>query len=278
MNTFTSPLLACTMVVVLSSTACVAPQPDGMGEGEGELVDTLEGAIATHNALTANALTANALTANALTANALTANALTANALLGNELTASALKDEASRDVLRYVVGCALSAGAVLDLGDSEASRVYYGELGLAPEWGEEGGSCDAECQGWVSACVLARINAKGVSVPISVRGMSKALQSTEVEEQKFGAREATYFGNVFVSPQLRHACLSPGQTSIPRVCGVEPSELCVVGIVGNCADACKEEADDGSFEYCSSAIVIGDSKTELARAPFAQAVTVFLQ
>src|ERR1044071_1384054 len=84
----------------------------GCGAGEDTDLTTTRAALVAENALTANALTANALTANALTANALTANALTANALTANALTANGLRDPLGRELLRYVVSCALPDGA----------------------------------------------------------------------------------------------------------------------------------------------------------------------
>src|SRR5262245_41526408 len=104
------------------------------------------------------ALSANALTANALTANALTANALTANALTANALTANALRDPLSRELLKYVVSCALDDGQSVTLSVDGQRYVFPGSLGLAPEWGERRGSCDDSCQRWVSGCVLARV------------------------------------------------------------------------------------------------------------------------
>src|SRR6185436_17100449 len=86
--------------------ALVAGVGVGAGGGCGNEVDdeqTIESAIVTDNALTMNALTMNALTMNALTMNALTMNALTMNAL-----TMNALRDPLSRELLKYVVSCAL--------------------------------------------------------------------------------------------------------------------------------------------------------------------------
>src|SRR4051795_5255527 len=108
----------------------------GCGEA-GDDAETIQAAIMAENALTANALTANALTANALTANALTANALTANALTANALTANGLRDPLSRQLLKYVVSCALPADASVSITVDGASYTFPGSLGLAPEWGE---------------------------------------------------------------------------------------------------------------------------------------------
>ena len=94
--------------------ACArSPRVAACGGGSGGADDRWRRALGVlaENALTANALTANALTANALTANALTANALTANALTANALTANGLQDPLGRELLKYVVSCALPDG-----------------------------------------------------------------------------------------------------------------------------------------------------------------------
>ena len=133
--------------------------------------ETIQAAITVENALTANALTANALTANALTANALTANALTANALTANALTANGLRDPLAREFLKYVVSCALDEDDSVSFKIDGKRYEFRGALGLAPEWGRSHGSCDGDCQRWVSACVLARVDAAGVKRMISIRG-----------------------------------------------------------------------------------------------------------
>jgi hypothetical protein len=204
------------------------------------------------NALSLNALTANALTANALTANALTANALTANALTANALTAGALEDPLSRELLKYIVSCALPDDAEIDLTVDGIDYAFSGGTGLAPAWGQPDGSCGKSCRRWVSACVLARVDYLGVSLPISIRGARRQLASTAAERSAFPHREATYFGDIFASPQVRRACLSPGQTEIPRVCG--PSlDGCVMDVIGSCDEVCDGTRRDGAFTGCGS-------------------------
>jgi hypothetical protein len=225
----------------------------GCGEGDDETIQdaiTVENAL-TANALTANALTANALTANALTANALTANALTANALTANALTANGLRDPLGREFLKYVVSCAL------DEDDSVSVRVdgkkyeFPGSLGLAPDWGKSHGTCDGECQRWVSACVLARVDAAGIKRLISIRGDHPALRPEDKELRRYTDREATYYGNVFLRNQPRYLCLSPGKTSDERVCG-DSLRDCPMTVVGSCDDACADEGNYRAFEDCS--------------------------
>src|SRR5262245_17046950 len=223
----------------------------GCASDTDEGLDSAESAALVDNALTANALTANALTANALTANALTANALTANALTANALTANGLRDPLAREFLKYVVSCALDDHDELTMRIDGHRYKFPGSLGLAPEWGRSHGSCDGECQRWVSACVLARVDATGTKRTISIRGDHPALQPAEHELRKFSDREATYYGNVFVHNQPRFLCLSPGKTSDERVCG-DSLRDCPMTVEGSCDDACADEGRYGAFGDCS--------------------------
>ncbi|WP_437855059.1 hypothetical protein [Sorangium sp. So ce363] len=203
-----------------------------------------------HNAMTANAMTANAMTANAMTANALVSSALTANALVADALTRDALRDPESRELLSFIVSCALPEDARLNVKIDGVSYSFDGDLGLAPEWGSKRGSCDEDCQEWVSACLLARVNYRGEHVMISLRGKHEALSSTKRERASYDIPEATYFGNVFQKPQRRFACLAPGKRQIPRVCGPSIDD-CPIDVVGECEDVCDGPRSDGSFLNC---------------------------
>jgi hypothetical protein len=75
-----------------------------------------------------------------------------------------------------------------------------------------ESGTCDESCQRWVSACVLARTNAYGVHVEISMRApavapvghelqfakIQAALATTSSEVTVYNKREGAYYGNIF--------------------------------------------------------------------------------
>jgi hypothetical protein len=222
------------------------------------------------NALSANALSANALSANALSANALSANALSANALSANALTMSALEDPLAREFLKYVVSCALPADKNVTISVDGLSYTYPGSLGMEPQWGERGGSCDQSCQRWITACVLARVDYLGVERPISVRGLNPGLRTTIKEAGDFPVREATYFGNVFAPDQPLFACLAPGQTEDQRVCG-DSLDDCPMKVVGSCARACAFEGGFGAFDFCST------SGKALHPETYLESVTVFL-
>ncbi|MFT3768524.1 MAG: hypothetical protein QM820_24015 [Minicystis sp.] len=266
-------LFIASFAVPLSTIGCIGFASDG----DEDLGETSQ-AVLTSNALTANALTANALTANALTANALTANALTANALTANALVAGALtNDPSARTVLKYIVGCALPAGTQLDVDLGGDTYHYEGQLGLAPSWGNAGGKCDAACRGWVSGCVLSRLNYLGMPVPLSVRGNRSELGAGGPEQQAYPQREATYYGDIFASPQVRLGCLSPGAGADPRVCGPSLAS-CAVTFVGPCDQACDVVRSDGSFPNCRDHVRNVYGKFSADARLFPGSVTVFLQ
>ena len=189
----------------------------------------------------------------------------------------AALTDPNARELLKYLVSCALPASASVDITVEGIDYSYPGQLGLAPEWGEDGGSCGKACQGWVSACVLARVNYLGLTENVSVRGANRALKTTHGERSTYTSREATYYGNIFTSPQIRYACLSPDKTQIPRVCG--PSiQGCVMDVVGSCEDVCGHARADGSFPDCWSQAGVDEDDAAPGASEYHGSITVFLK
>jgi len=242
----------------------------GCGEAD-DGTDTVQSAVTVDNSLTINSLTINSLTINSLTINSLTINSLTINSLAINALVADALRDPLARDLFKYIVSCALDDSDGVSIRVDGKRYEFRGDVGLAPEWGRERGSCDGACQRWVSACVLARVDAAGVKRTISLRGDNPALDPVDRELRHFTDREATYYGNLFVRDQPRFLCLSPDKSSDPRVCGDSMSD-CPMTVTGACDDACA--ADDGpygSFGDCSDRGRAGRGTV------YHEAITVFL-
>lgn len=166
----------------------------------------------TENALTENALTENALTENALTENALTENALTENALTENALTENALQDPNARLFLKYLIIVAFRPDQCETFGWADPQTgtnpaVYCGRLGLCPQWRDGGIKNDVPCQEWVTAGLLAHLNAFGVKVPFSARGPATSLLTvSEYEEHAFRYREGAFWGNFFKQPRELYA------------------------------------------------------------------------
>src|SRR5580700_4136917 len=152
-------------MVSLAATGCVgAPDEDIASAQEAVLTSN----VLTSNVLTSNVLTSNVLTSNVLTSNVLTSNVLTSNVLTSNVLTSNALNDPDSRELLSHIVSCALTPAQSVTFTVEGTTYTYPGAIGLAPEWGEANGRCDETCQGWVSGCLIARLDYLGVEREIS--------------------------------------------------------------------------------------------------------------
>ena len=103
--------------------------------------------------------------------------------------------------------------GGVGDPGVGDGG-VGNGGVGGAP------GTCDETCQRWVSACVLARTNAYGAHVEISMRApanapqaIKNALATSPPEVASFGLREGAYYGNIFESAPTPLVCSGPSNS-----------------------------------------------------------------
>jgi hypothetical protein len=111
--------------------------------------------------------------------------------------------DPEGEKVIRYLVECALDEGDSVTVVAPTITYVFEGDVGLAPAW--KTGPCNATCQHWVSACLLARTNETGADVEIFVQGDNPSLGfGYDPEYPNF---EGTFFGNVFIDPAPMHAC-----------------------------------------------------------------------
>jgi hypothetical protein len=237
----------------------------------------------TQNGFTQNGFTQNGFTQNGYSGPGLLQTAFTGPNVLANGYIMDALKaDMNARKLLQYMYSCAMPAGATIgfDLdgnpstGDASGNDlVLTGSLGLTPQWGQAGGTCDLSCQRWISACVLARTNAFGARVDLSVRGPNPAARADwpltvfpgSDEATTFNRREGSYFGNIFATttdsggnvkwaPEL-HACAGPN-SDIPylslRFCSSLEDD-CVIDAVANCAE-------DTSFAPAACDTTLGPS------------------
>jgi hypothetical protein len=66
----------------------------------------------------------------------------------------------------------------------------------LAPRWLKH--KLNKSGQRWVSACLLARVNAHDTVEPISIRGKHPALALGPSEAFEFPLQEGAFYGNVF--------------------------------------------------------------------------------
>ncbi len=160
----------------------------------------------TQGVVEGNAIAANAIAANAIAANAIAANAISEDVYL---IAANNLMDTTERrELLKYVVGCAIPAGVTLVGTHAGVTYEFHGDIGLAPRWIKR--SLRETEERWVSACLLSRVNRFGVSVTISIRGPHKALKVSEPEAEDYSVEEGAFYGNVFRGanePLVWNAC-----------------------------------------------------------------------
>jgi len=180
--------------------------------------------------------------------------------------------------LLKYAVQCVLPAGEKLMTSRDGESVTLDGALGLAPEWRNH--PLSETDQRWLSACVLSRINAFGVTVLLSLRGQHPALTQALGAEEKaaYGFAEAAFFGNVFANPPVLYTCRGNGGTPIAptrqqRVCSetsLSDSGLsrCGMVVLGDCANVCStRDLQQGFYRDCS-----GGGRS------YAEVITVFLK
>jgi hypothetical protein len=269
----------------------------------------------TQGVLEGNAVTTNAVTTNGVLLNGVTTNAVTTNQIssdLYEIVPTELIATDEGRELLRYVVSCAIPPGITL-VGEHEGvTYEFLGDIGLAPSWLDRAlGEGD---QRWVSACLLARVNRFGIPVSISIRGPHKALKVSEAEARDYSVEEGAFYGNVFrqvEAPIIWNACLgrdeavSESGTLDLRDCSEpDPSNpgatLCGFNYAGSCARepwkpyACKKfrtpaewsSSDDpailsnrdyrgGYYEQCYDSAVFGPWQHA---ERFTEVVTVFVK
>ena len=207
--------IAASLALASALTGCQAGSSENAynDTGESELVATNGLSLLNGLSLT-NGLSGNGLSGNGLSGNGLKAQALIVNPLASTGLTSSTylMNSAAGRSTLSYLVRCALPANHSITKTDSTgASYTFAGGIGLTPQW--ETGTCDGDCQRWISACLLAHVNTAGIHVPIWLVGQNNYLgwgQSTSYPNQ-----EGTFFGNIFTTNEAGHTdayyCEGPG-------------------------------------------------------------------
>jgi hypothetical protein len=207
--------------------------------------------IAYQPALTMNRLSMNGIVASRVVATTMAENPLaigrTDARMTVNPVSDPLLSTAEGREYFSYIVGCAMPAGQVVEGVAGGQPLSFQGSVGLAPDW--EYRAMSASEKRWVSACLLARVNAYGVSVPISMRGEHAALALGAGESEAFGLAEGAFYGDVFASSNGKMemlACRGAGQAAgetgglVDRDC-TEPAAngltQCGFTYAGDCLD-----------------------------------------
>lgn len=254
--------LIATLPLLGTTVACGSAAPDA--ERSSLVVQHQE--LDTDNGLTLNGLSYNGLSANGLSYNGLSANGLSANGLSANGFSSWFSQDPAQSDmVMRYLVRCAVPAGAVRTYTDPQTQITYSwpGELGLAPGWASGQPATLAEQQ-IVSACLAAHVNKFGVSVLISVLGQSATGQSIPFSAQElhqYSRKEACFFGNLFAgegvffgadSPRLHDAESSPRACELSNVDPAQRNDCAPLTFAGKCDKLCDRVHGGPFYEECT--------------------------
>lgn len=219
----------------------------------------------------AHLLTPDILTLYAPLAKVLSTKVLSLDLLQSSELLATLQ----GRTFLAYAVKCALPSGVSLDAQFLGSSYTFQGEIGLAPEWTQK--ALSASSRRWLSACLLAHVNATASQVNIMLRGDHPAL-SGEVgtEGSAYTLREGAFYGDIFKVIPAKHAC--SGEGSIPlRICtkdiaGLSPCGFTVPGECAGDAGACEGD-EDGMYETCHAGVIQPSAKSPA----YPETITVYL-
>jgi hypothetical protein len=187
-------------VALLAAPGCGEPS-DGDGddpetETQGEALDVDNGLKKVINGLRVNnglASTGNGLSVGSGLA---TSSGLASNSGL--------MTSAQGRMTASYLVRCALPPTRSIRKADQYGNvYTFKGGVGLAPAW--ENGSCNLDCQLWVSACMLSMVNTTGKSYPLWMVAETGAV-GWGLDGQ-FPYQEAAFFGNIFSSPSYAYYC-----------------------------------------------------------------------
>jgi len=273
----------------------------------GGLAGRCEAAVI-HNRLATNRLATNRLATNRLATNRLATNSLSSTRLQASLETSEILATADGREVFSYLMSCALPSGMTIEAdvpgaADTGADSpytclaehcVFAGTLGLAEDWIDH--PLDPTGQGWVSACIFARVNLFDTAEAISLRGPHPGLAVTPDEASLYTLEEGAFYGDLFArddAPIDWNSCRGEGQASgesgglVLRDCAepdpANPSKsLCGFNFAGDCRDytpeapspyACRD-FELGNYTRCHATSGLG---VWPASPPYRQVITVYV-
>lgn len=120
-----------------------------------------------------------------------------------------------ARQQLKYLASCALDPDTVLHGAKDGQAYEFPGSMGLAPAWSKRALSLSE--RRWVSACILARTNAFGVSVQISMRATEPtftSLAATSGEVESHSLYEGAFYGDLFADQAFAFVCVGKTHSS----------------------------------------------------------------
>lgn len=107
-------------------------------------------------------------------------------------------QSEQGRDVLDYIVRCALGPDETIAAHHAGQTYLFHGALGLARGWIARALTPDE--QGLVAACLYAHVNHFGIPVAISMRFPGTGVGADPVEVAEYPVLEGAFMGEYFVA------------------------------------------------------------------------------
>jgi hypothetical protein len=111
---------------------------------------------------------------------------------------------------------------------------------------------CDADCEEWVSACVLAHVNVKSNNISVWMDADNKEIQCGL--NASFPKKEGAYFGNLFTSPPTAFSCWGPNWidgSSVGRMCAGRTG--CPYVSMGLCDFSCNQTPAKDAYTACGT-------------------------
>jgi len=239
-------------------------------EEEPDSQDTVvEAALVSENGLAMNGLAMNGLAMNGLAMNGLAMNGLAMNGLAmgGLSSTTGLMTTNAGRNIVQYMIKCALPSGHQWVAQDQNGnSYTYPGSLGVAPEW--ETSLCGKDCQERLSACLLAHVNNAGVHISLWIDGEGSIGWGKSPD---FPYMEGAFFGNLITNQNSNNVAggwqgyycngadylqgAVPGRLGQPMATSVYTNwygggALCAQGLGG--VNKCNLHSDGSGFDNCT--------------------------
>ncbi|HEY8144156.1 MAG TPA: hypothetical protein VIG06_15830, partial [Kofleriaceae bacterium] len=139
------------------------------------------------------------------------------------------------KKILRYLVECALPAYTPVQLlYRGQLETIGVGHYALGPSI--ESGMMTTVDQERVSACLLARVNARGEAVTIDLLGPHSGFNTaSQTELDEFPFREAAFFGNLFLATPTAYTCTATAaiiNTCQLRACRTAADGTCDCGVI----------------------------------------------
>jgi GLTT repeat (6 copies) len=246
-------LLLLAVMLSLGAAACSDVSDQGVVNDEDPLTS--------ENGLASNGLASNGLASNGLASNGLASNGLASNGLVMKALRDTGSAGVLSRMVFRYIISCALGPNHSVSYQWTDSTGMLHteinpGGLGIAPNW--ENGAASQQDKELVSACLAARTNSKGVTVPLSLRAKDvSGLSVSSSERSTYTYGEGAFWGNVFTDTPYLYSCsrvafnagaatsqwLSQGRTCSTAGCGI-------IKAVGPCLTSDSARTGQACFDH----------------------------